>query len=565
MSTYLGDYPEDATVHFIWSTNDGNGASITRTVDGTIKVYKDNGLVPSSTGITDTEDLGGVTGVHACTIDTNSDAFYVAGADYAVVLNGATIDSQSVNAILAHFSIQNRYGTIVIGTPFTPYSIDLANTAYVFFGIALSTNRGALPTTAEIIPGTFSLARKAKGETIWTTIRNRVALEKYTGIVRWGEEFNAANGYAEGDSIRIIFYNVAVVLNGVTHEITSSTGSLYFTHIRETGVKEMYAKLPNEYIMGSSVQTSMDNEINALITSTGHISTIVDALTSSVSAIPTNPMLDSEDGSSFTDIPDMAKESTLLEVQTSTGHISQVVDELDLDLSLLPIIDSKVDELITSTGHISETVDDITILIGAGGTRTVTITVNNNHGATLGDASVQLWGSNLTNLVTYGYTDSNGIIVRSVNDGIYKVKVRKNGYSFEGTYDLTVTADVAITYTGETFTPDPPAEITQCRVYGYIVDASATEVEGALIQFVLAEIPLVDTSTGSAVSVETAKCTTDENGYFYIDLMRNTNFIVIIQQVGLKEVIRTPDEPMINLFELLGVTEEQDNPQEDWG
>lgn len=116
MSMWLGDYEEDETVHFMWATNDSSGASITRATDGTISVYKDNGLTQTTAGITDTEDFDSLTGIHAVTIDLSSDAFYATGADYSVVLSGATIDGQSVNAVLAHFSIENRYQNLDVGS-----------------------------------------------------------------------------------------------------------------------------------------------------------------------------------------------------------------------------------------------------------------------------------------------------------------------------------------------------------------------------------------------------------------------------------------------------------------
>ena len=40
-----------------------------------------------------------------------SDAFYAAGHDYTVVLTGAVIDGQTVNTVLAAFSIEHRYPT----------------------------------------------------------------------------------------------------------------------------------------------------------------------------------------------------------------------------------------------------------------------------------------------------------------------------------------------------------------------------------------------------------------------------------------------------------------------
>lgn len=105
MAAWLGDFAAGASVHFTWDTNNGAGASVTRTVNGTVSVYKNNGTTQSTSGITDTEDFDGLTGVHACTIDLSSDGTFYAAGNFSVVLSAATIDGQTVNATLAHFSI----------------------------------------------------------------------------------------------------------------------------------------------------------------------------------------------------------------------------------------------------------------------------------------------------------------------------------------------------------------------------------------------------------------------------------------------------------------------------
>jgi hypothetical protein len=114
MPAWLGDYKEDDTLYFLWSTNGQDGASITRSTNGEVRVYKDNNVAQSTAGITDTEDFDGLTGVHACTIDLSADAFYAIGADYTVVLQGAVIDTKTVNAVLAHFSIENRFNEVTV-------------------------------------------------------------------------------------------------------------------------------------------------------------------------------------------------------------------------------------------------------------------------------------------------------------------------------------------------------------------------------------------------------------------------------------------------------------------
>ena len=109
MGPYLGDFKGGATVWFCWDTNNRSGGSAGRTIKGTIKVHCGWGQPAVQVGITDTEDV--VTGVHRCEIDLSSDSGYQAGYDYAVVLEGAQIDGQTVNAVLSTFSIENRYAS----------------------------------------------------------------------------------------------------------------------------------------------------------------------------------------------------------------------------------------------------------------------------------------------------------------------------------------------------------------------------------------------------------------------------------------------------------------------
>jgi hypothetical protein len=109
MSPYKGDLLPGATLKFLWNSSGANGASITRATNGTISVYKDGGTTQTTTGVTDTEDFDSLTGVHLVAIDTSSDeTFYSPHSDFSVVLSAATIDGQTVNAVIAEFSIMNR-------------------------------------------------------------------------------------------------------------------------------------------------------------------------------------------------------------------------------------------------------------------------------------------------------------------------------------------------------------------------------------------------------------------------------------------------------------------------
>jgi len=109
MTRYLGDLKKDSIVYFCWNTYNKNGASVSRSTDGTIKIYKDDGTVETTAGITDTEDFDSLTGIHNCKIDLSSDNFYATGHDYSVVLTDAVIDGEVFNCVLAIFSIENRF------------------------------------------------------------------------------------------------------------------------------------------------------------------------------------------------------------------------------------------------------------------------------------------------------------------------------------------------------------------------------------------------------------------------------------------------------------------------
>jgi len=111
---YLGDFEADQAIYFAWNTNNADGKSVTRSINGTLSVYKDasNGTAFNTTqvttGVTNDEDFDSRIGVHTCCI-TTTDAWYETGHDYIVVLSNAIIDSQAIHAALAHFSIENRH------------------------------------------------------------------------------------------------------------------------------------------------------------------------------------------------------------------------------------------------------------------------------------------------------------------------------------------------------------------------------------------------------------------------------------------------------------------------
>ena len=106
---YVGDFATSDTIYYLWSTNNANGASANRSAVGTIKVYKANSVTEIVTnGVTDTSNFDSTAGLNLLTIDLDNPD-YTTGAEYNVAVTGATIDSQTVNAAICSFSIENRF------------------------------------------------------------------------------------------------------------------------------------------------------------------------------------------------------------------------------------------------------------------------------------------------------------------------------------------------------------------------------------------------------------------------------------------------------------------------
>jgi len=116
---YYGDFAEDDTVNIPFNTftSDDPSASctITNLVDADLKVHKDGSTDEIVTdGATIVIDFDGITGNHLVTIDTSVHADYSTGSEYAVRMEGTTVDGATINAWVGAFSIERAGGVIAL-------------------------------------------------------------------------------------------------------------------------------------------------------------------------------------------------------------------------------------------------------------------------------------------------------------------------------------------------------------------------------------------------------------------------------------------------------------------
>lgn len=152
---WLGDFSTTAIVVAEFGTYNSSGASITRNVNGTISVFESTSTVSlASTSITDNEDYRGITGAHSIWVDLNiSSTLVTIGRDYSILLANSSIDSATVSAPLATFSIRNRSlrptstGGVVTATNLDKTNYTVTGSSVVIAGAVWGTTRSAFGST----------------------------------------------------------------------------------------------------------------------------------------------------------------------------------------------------------------------------------------------------------------------------------------------------------------------------------------------------------------------------------------------------------------------------------
>lgn len=214
-------------------------------------------------------------------------------------------------------------------------------------------------------------------------------------------------------------------------------------------------------------------------------------LDAQLAAIPTNPMLATEDGSSFTAIPNMATATnqSLIAgyIDTEIGAIKAVTDQFvftvpnQVDANALTLsgggdaTEAKQDSIIALLGTPTDTdiatdlvnlqtaVDGISVGTGDGA-RTVTVTVDDGTNP-LQNATVRMTEGANTYRAT---TDVNGQCTFNLDDATYTVAITKAGYTYAGS-SLVVSGDAtpSLSMTQVTITPPTGADtstgVLECR------------------------------------------------------------------------------------------------------
>ena len=117
---YYGDFPEDAPVYIPFNTfsSDDPSASVTisNLADTDIYYHKDGSDTDYSADAATLVDIDfdGITGNHMLAIDTSENAYFATGSEYAVRMEGTTVDGATINAFIGAFSIERAGGALAL-------------------------------------------------------------------------------------------------------------------------------------------------------------------------------------------------------------------------------------------------------------------------------------------------------------------------------------------------------------------------------------------------------------------------------------------------------------------
>lgn len=163
---YYGDFAEDDTVliPFNTFTSDDPSASVTISdlADADIKVHKDGGTTEIATdGATVAIDYDSRTGAHLITIDTSAHSDYATGSEYAVLIEGTTVDGATITAWVGAFSIERAGGVLAVAKLIqTAVITNAAGTDVAADIIAVKAETADILTdTGTTIPGTITTAQ----------------------------------------------------------------------------------------------------------------------------------------------------------------------------------------------------------------------------------------------------------------------------------------------------------------------------------------------------------------------------------------------------------------------
>ena len=177
----------------------------------------------------------------------------------------------------------------------------------------------------------------------------------------------------------------------------------------------------------------------------------------------------------------------------------------------------------------------------AAGASQVTINVQDLSSNPVQGAQVDIFDSTNTTFLSRHFTDVAGQFNIAIDDGTYAVRIWASGYAFTVPETLTVSGDGSATFQGQSFlSPSAPSGPDKCVIFGQVLDVGGTPVVGAEVD-AYATTPQV--GGGYIIGPQIASTITNTQGYFELELLRETTINFKIDDADVNEIKTVPDAP----------------------
>jgi hypothetical protein len=160
---------------------------------------------------------------------------------------------------------------------------------------------------------------------------------------------------------------------------------------------------------------------------------------------------------------------------------------------------------------------------GSGAYATTLVAYDSANDQTLSGVNLAVRNLSQTSLIASVGTDSDGAAGVNLDGGSYVVNAVAPGYIFDAFDTVTIAGSQVDTISGYRFEPGEPSLPSLCRVYGYLYTTVGSAEVGATVT---AYLPSGVSRFGIVViSPGPVSATTDDNGYFYLDLVPSSSLV----------------------------------------
>jgi hypothetical protein len=169
-----------------------------------------------------------------------------------------------------------------------------------------------------------------------------------------------------------------------------------------------------------------------------------------------------------------------------------------------------------------------------GGVNKITVTVDDGT-TPVQDVDVHVYDSTNALWITSGSTNSSGQCEFYLDDGTYKVRLRKSGASFTNPETLTVSGDTPKTFHGSMVVIGVPDDSDTCRVYEYCFDqAGKNPLSSCVGTAIIKNVPYdYDDKLHSSGSVTGTYDST--TGLLYWNIVKGATVLFMISGIGINQ------------------------------